>query len=115
MSDQRQLWDNYAACWSADPEIRLAALGAVVVDDVSYRDPQTEVSSLAELDAYMNGFAAAFPGHRFRIEDVFDHHGRSLARWTQLGPDGGAFMTGVSSAVHRDGLLADVTGFFLSA
>ncbi|MFD9358675.1 nuclear transport factor 2 family protein [Streptomyces sp. NPDC060031] len=115
MSDQQQLWNDYAACWSADPAIRLAALGAVAVDDVAYRDPGTEVAGLAELDVYMNGFAGVFPGHRFRIEEVFDHHGRSLARWTQIGPDGETFMTGVSSAVHRDGLLADVTGFFLPA
>jgi hypothetical protein len=62
MSDQQQLWDNYAACWSADPSKRLTALGAVAVDDVTYRDPGTEVGGLAELDAYMSGFAGAFPG-----------------------------------------------------
>ena len=115
MSDRQQLWDNYAECWSADPSKRLAALGAVAVDDVTYRDPGTEVGGLAELDAYMGGFAGAFPGHRFRIDEGLDHPARSLARWTQVGPDGESFMTGVSSAVHRDGLLADVTGFFLPA
>ncbi|GGZ56139.1 nuclear transport factor 2 family protein [Streptomyces subrutilus] len=115
MSERRKLWDDYAACWSADPSIRPTALGAVAVDDVAYRDPGTEVGSRAELDAYMSGFAGAFPGHRFRIDEVLDHHDRSLARWTQVGPDGEPFMTGVSSAVHRDGLLADVTGFFLPA
>lgn len=115
MSDQQQLWDDYAACWSVDPSERLTALGAVAVDDVTYRDPGTEVGSLAELDAYMGGFAGAFPGHRFRIDEVLDHHDRSLARWTQVGPGGESVMTGVSSAVHRDGLLADVTGFFLPA
>ncbi|MFD3533238.1 hypothetical protein [Streptomyces sp. NPDC058664] len=47
--------------------------------------------------------------------EVLDRHDRSLVRWTQVGPDGETFMTGVSSAVHRDGLLADVTGFFLPA
>ncbi|MFF1556009.1 nuclear transport factor 2 family protein [Streptomyces sp. NPDC058279] len=115
MSDRQQLWDDYAACWSADPSIRRTELGAVVADDVTYRDPGAEVGGLTELDAYMNGFAGAFPGHRFRIDEVLDHHDRSLARWTQIDPDGGTFMTGVSSAVHRDGLLADVTGFFLPA
>ncbi|MEU3776950.1 nuclear transport factor 2 family protein [Streptomyces sp. NPDC032472] len=102
---------------SADPAIRLAALGSVALDDVTYRtrDPGTEIAGLAEPDAYMNGFAAAFPGHRFRIEEVYDHHGRSPARWTRIGPEGKVFLTGVSSAVHRDGLLADVTGFFPAA
>ncbi|WP_371476817.1 nuclear transport factor 2 family protein [Kitasatospora sp. NBC_00315] len=115
MNDSQQLWENYAACWSADPEERLAALGTVAVDEVAYRDPGTEVSGAAALAAYMAGFAGAFPGHRFRIDEVLDHHDRSLARWTQLGEHGEPAMTGVSTALHRDGRLADITGFFLSA
>ncbi len=115
MSDSQQLWTNYAACWSADPDGRLTALGAVAVDEVTYRDPGTEVSGLDELAAYMAGFAGAFPGHRFRIDEVHEHHDRSLARWTQLGEQDEAAMTGVSTALHRDGRLADITGFFLPA
>ena len=106
MSDSQQLWENYAACWSADPGERLAALDAVAV---------AEVGGLTELAAYMTGFAGAFPGHRFRIDQVLDHHDRSLARWTQLGAHGEAAMSGVSTALHRDGRLADITGFFLPA
>ncbi|MFD8130189.1 hypothetical protein [Streptomyces mirabilis] len=63
MSDTQRLWNDYAACWSAEPADRLAALGAVAVDEVAYRDPGTEVGSLTELAAYMAGFAQAFPGH----------------------------------------------------
>ncbi|WP_408649636.1 TetR/AcrR family transcriptional regulator [Kitasatospora sp. CMC57] len=73
------------------------------------------VSSLTELAAYMGGFVEAFPGHRFRIDEVLGHHDRSLARWTQLDEQGNPAMTGVSTAVHRDGRLADVTGFFIPA
>ncbi|KPI02421.1 protein of unknown function DUF1486 [Actinobacteria bacterium OV450] len=115
MSDSHQLWENYAACWSADPSERLAALGAVAVDDVAYRDPGMEVGGLSELATYMAGFAEAFPGHRFHIDEVLDHHNRSLARWTQLGEQGEPAMAGVSTALHRDGRLADITGFFLPA
>ncbi|PYC77844.1 nuclear transport factor 2 family protein [Streptomyces tateyamensis] len=115
MSDSQQLWENYAACWSADPGERPAALGAVAVDDVAYRDPGTEVGGLTELAAYMAGFAGAFPGHRFRIDEVLEHHDRSLARWTQLDEQGEPAMAGVSTALHRDGRLADITGFFLPA
>lgn len=75
----------------------------------------TGVAGPAALDAYMNGFAAAFPGHRFRTEGVHDHHDHSLARWAQVGPDGQAFMTGINSAVHRGNPRTDVTGFFLPA
>ena len=115
MSDSQQLWTNYAACWSADPDERLSALGEVAVDEVAYRDPGTEVNGLAGLAGYMAGFAGAFPGHRFRIDEVLEHHDRSLARWTQIGEQGEAAMTGVSTALHRDGRLADITGFFLPA
>jgi hypothetical protein len=115
MSDSQQLWKNYAACWSTDPGQRLTALRAVAVEDVCYRDPGTEVAGLSELAAYMTGFAGAFPGHRFRIDEVVDHHERSLARWTQLGERDEPAMTGVSTALHRDGRLADITGFFLPA
>ncbi|MDH6576200.1 nuclear transport factor 2 family protein [Kitasatospora sp. MAP5-34] len=115
MSDSQQLWENYAACWSANPGERITALGAVAVDEVAYRDPGTEVSGLAELAAYMAGFAGAFPGHRFRIDEVLEHHDRSLARWTQLSEQGEAAMTGMSTALHRDSRLADITGFFLPA
>ncbi|MBT2454806.1 nuclear transport factor 2 family protein [Streptomyces sp. ISL-86] len=115
MSDSQQLWTNYAACWSADPGGRLAALRRVAVEDVAYRDPGTEVGGLTELAAYMAGFTGAFPGHRFRIDEVLEHHDRSLARWTQLGEQGEPAMAGVSTALHRDGRLADITGFFLPA
>ncbi|MGV9269117.1 nuclear transport factor 2 family protein [Kitasatospora sp. NPDC003701] len=116
MSDTQRLWNDYAACWSADPADRPAALGAVAVDEVAYRDPGTEVGSLTELAAYMAGFAGAFPGHRFRIDEVLEHHDRSLARWTQLDGQGEAASTGISTARHHeDGRLADITGFFLPA
>ncbi|MFD8002798.1 nuclear transport factor 2 family protein [Streptomyces mirabilis] len=116
MSDTQRLWNDYAACWSADPADRLAALGAVAVDGVDYGDPGTAVGSLTELAACMAGFAQAFPGHRFRIDEVLEHHDRSLARWTQLGGQDETASTGVSAARHHeDGRLADITGFFLPA
>lgn len=106
------LWNDYAACWSADAGERAGMLTAVAVDQITYRDPATAVSGLTELAAYMTGFADAFPGHRFRIDDVLAHHDRSLARWTQLDERGQAVTTGASTALHHDDRLADVTGFF---
>ncbi|MER8188171.1 nuclear transport factor 2 family protein [Kitasatospora sp. NPDC094015] len=116
MSDTQQLWNDYAACWSAEPADRIPALGAVAAHEVAYRDPGTEVTGLTELAAYMAGFAAAFPGHRFRIDEVLEHHDRSLARWTQLDAHGSAASSGISAARHHeDGRLTDITGFFLPA
>jgi hypothetical protein len=114
-NDERQLWDDYASCWSAEPAVRIGALAAVTTDEIVYRDPTTEVNGRTGLAAYMTGFAGAFPGHRFRIDDVLAHHGRSLARWTQLDANGEAVTAGMSTALHQDGRLAEVTGFFLPA
>jgi hypothetical protein len=110
--DERSLWEHYAACWSAPAPRRPAWLRQVVTIDVRYRDPDRETHGVDELAGYMNGFAAGFPGHRFRIDRVSAHHGRSIAEWTQLGPAGETVMTGLSVAVHLAGRLTDVTGFF---
>ena len=99
MSDHQQLWDNYAACWSADPSRRLTALGAVAVDDVTYRDPGTEVGGLAELDAYMGGFAGAFPGHRFRIDEVLEPGAHRIKRDREIIPSRAV----AGSQTHRGG------------
>lgn len=112
MNSELTLWQNYAACWSADLDTRPGALALVAVDDVAYRDPGTETNGLAELAGYMEGFTGAFPGHHFRIDEVTAHHGRSLARWAQVDQDGTTVAAGASIALHRDGRLADVTGFF---
>ena len=111
----RRLWDDYAACWSAETAQRAGGLASVVTDEIVYRDPATEAVGRDGLAAYMSGFAEAFPGHRFRIDDVRAHHSRSLARWTQLDAEGTAVMAGVSTALHHNGRLAEVTGFFLTA
>ncbi|MFI7004682.1 nuclear transport factor 2 family protein [Nocardia sp. NPDC050175] len=113
MSDELRLWENYSACWSAEPTARLGALAAVAIEQIAYRDPGIEVGSRTELATYMQGFADAFPGHRFRIDEVLTHHDRSLAWWTQLGASGDAAASGVSTARHDGDRLADVTGFFV--
>lgn len=115
MSDALRLWENYSACWSAGPAERLDALAMVAAEEIAYRDPGIEVSSRAELATYMQGFADAFPGHRFRIDDVLTHHDRSLAWWTQVSASGDPVASGVSTARHDGDRLADVTGFFVSS
>lgn len=86
------------------------------MDGVAHRDPGTEVAGLTGPAGYMAGVAGAFPGHRLRIDDVLEHHGRSLARWTRLDEQGGPASAGISTARHHeDGRLTDITGFFLPA
>ena len=109
-----ETWRGYARCWSLAPAERGRSLPRSVDASVSYRDPGTDLTGSAELAAYMERFRAAFPGSRFVIEVVHDHHDRSLSEWRQVGADGSVQMRGVSHAVHsRDGRLADITGFFV--
>jgi len=109
-----QHWQSYADCWSLDPEVRATQLTEHTTDTVRYRDPTTELAGHHSLANYMQGFSVAYPGHRFVIRDVHDHHGRSLARWTQLDATGTIVMHGASTAVHaEDGRLAEIDGFFL--
>jgi SnoaL-like domain len=106
-------WYGYAACWDMAGDERRAALAGHVDPAVEYRDPQSEVHGIDELETYMRGFAAAFPGQHFEIRAVADHHGRSLARWAQVGDGGTVTMDGASMALHAsDGRLLEVTGFF---
>lgn len=110
-----QQWQAYAACWSTADAAREAALARHVSAEVRYRDPMAEVSGLDDFGTYMADFAGAFPGHRFEIDTVDAHHGRSLARWRQVDPAGETVVHGTSLAVHDDaGNLADITGFFLT-
>jgi hypothetical protein len=110
----RERWERYAACWSAADGERARRLVECVTEDVVYRDPNTTVESASGLAAYMDGFRQAFPADRFLIDHVDEHHGRSLARWRQVGAGGDSVQHGISSAVHdADGNLIDITGFFI--
>jgi SnoaL-like domain len=114
VSDLSQRWHGYANCWSAEPEQRAGLLPDHVTDDVTYRDPGTEVAGRPALSGYMEGFRDGFPGNRFVIDHVDTHHERSLAHWRQVDDAGTTVLTGASVARHApDGRLADITGFFL--
>ena len=108
-----ETWRRYAQCWSQPADERRAPLAQHVTDDVCYRDPNIEVAGRDALDAYMDGFQHAFPGHRFDIRDVVTHHDRSVAWWTQRDPGGTGVQDGISFAAHDTaGRLRDITGFF---
>ena len=113
MSEQ-QLWERYAACWSAPRAERDPVLAASVDHEVVYRDPSAEVAGLTSLSDYMDGFRGAFPTGRFVIDRVECHHERSLAHWRQLDGSGQTKQLGISFARHaEDGRLREITGFFL--
>jgi SnoaL-like domain len=110
----QSLWDLYAACWSAPSTRRREQLDACVTSDVVYRDPNAVVTGVEALSAYMEGFGNAFPGERFAIDRVDEHHSRSLSHWRQLLADGSERQHGASMALAgQDGRLVEITGFFL--
>jgi hypothetical protein len=110
------LWARYAAIWSLGAEARIGELAACLADDVAYCDPNGLIEGQQALSAYMGGFQQSVPGGVFRIRSVLHHHGRTLARWTLQGPDGGALQTGASfGLLSEDGRLRTITGFFHAA
>jgi hypothetical protein len=107
------MWQSYSTCWSTPEGERSQTLARRVSSDVQYRDPNVEVAGIDALSKYMDGFQRQFPGHRFQIADVVEHHGRSCARWRHLDAAGQVRGEGVSFAQHdAEGRLRDITGFF---
>lgn len=82
-------------------------------DYVTYCDPGGLRQGRQALSDYMGDFQASVPGGSFRIHSVQDHHDRSLARWTLLGPGGATLHSGTSfGLLAEDGRLQAITGFF---
>ena len=106
------LWNQYAACWSADPDSRESELANCVTRDVQYQDPNTTIDGLSELSGYMEAFRSISPASSFRIETVLGHHDATMARWSLLDAEGRSIGTGASFASNREGLLGNITGFF---
>jgi hypothetical protein len=107
------LWIRYSAIWSAPQDTRAAELAACLSDDATYCDPNGLVEGPAALSAYMGGFQENAPGCSFRIKSVLDHHGRTLANWSMIGPDESVVQVGTSfGLLSDDGRLHAITGFF---
>lgn len=107
------LWTRYARLWSLDAGARGAEMRACLAEGVSYADPKTELEGLDAFAACMDGFRAAFPGHRFAIRAVRAHHGHSLARWDLLDAEGRVVFPGLSfGQVDGEGRFLNLRGFF---
>lgn len=106
------IWNQYAACWSVDPDSRESELAKCVTGDVQYRDPNTMTNGLSELSGYMEAFRSTSPAGSFRIDTVLSHHDATMARWSLLDAEGRSIGAGASFANSREGLLGNITGFF---
>lgn len=113
MSDALRTWRAYADCWSTPRRSREEAMRRCLTDDVRYRDRSTSAEGIAALGDYMQRFCDAFPGARFVIDRVDEHHMHSLAQWRQIALDESVQLRGASFAVHGSGdRLQEITGFF---
>lgn len=108
-----ELWNRYAAIWSADAETRKHELLTCLADDVTYCDPNGVIEGREALSAYMETFQNSVPEATFRIAGLHQHHDRTLALWTLESRDGNTLQHGTSFAtLSADGRFAHITGFF---
>lgn len=109
----KALWDRYAKIWSANEATRKSELSACLAPNVTYRDPQVEVTGYDNFSNYMAEFQTGFPGCSFKIKNVIEHHDRELANWELQNKDGDILMTGTSFAVRTaDNQFQELNGFF---
>lgn len=108
------IWKRYSAIWSTAAEAtRATELAACLADDATYCDPNGLIEGHAALSAYMGGFQQTVPGASFRIRSVLNHHDRTLANWSMIGPDGSVMQNGTSfGLLAADGRLRTISGFF---
>jgi SnoaL-like protein len=106
-------WNAYAKSWSQSNADRDASLTRLVVKDVTYTDPNSEISGRNAFSAHMAQFQKDVPGAYFEIVEVKGHHNKTLARWKLCGQDGKEMMQGTSyAAMTASGLFTSFTGFF---
>lgn len=109
----KENWDRYSASWSQPEAVRGAVLADLAMPDVTYTDPVVELSGPDAFSAYMGEFQQQFPGTRFEIIDVREHHQQSLANWKLIDSAGDVVMLGTSHArLAPDGRFRSFTGFF---
>lgn len=108
-----KLWNTYAGTWSLSGPERIAILATCVDADVTYCDPSSKVSGIDNLSAHMAGFQENFPGARFRINNVYEHNSRTIAKWDLVQADDAVAMQGISFAqLGEDGKMREISGFF---
>lgn len=108
--------DLYCAAWSErDPGYRRELLNRVVSEDISYTDPDTEISGCADLVDHISGVLAGRVGAKIvRTSVVEIHHGKARFAWHLVNADGSALPEGLDivSINEQTGKLNSILGFF---
>ena len=112
-SNAVELYQQYVEAWSAiSDENRRSILQSVVEPEVIYRIPRMEGTGHAIILQDMTEFQEKFPGGRFALHSVSEHHDLALMEWQLILPDGTASVLGHDAVqVSPDGKLARITTF----
>jgi hypothetical protein len=84
-----ELYKQYVEAWSAisEPE-RRSILEPILEADITYRIPRMEGTGHSIVIEDMNEFQAKFPGGKFALHSVSEHHDVALMEWQLILPDG---------------------------
>jgi hypothetical protein len=83
------LYKQYVKAWSAiSDQERRNILNAVLETEIVYRIPRMEGTGHQIVIDDMNDFQTKFPGGRFALHGVSEHHDVALMEWQLILPDG---------------------------
>ena len=80
---------QYVEAWAAiSDQERRAILNSVLATDIHYRIPRMEGTGHSIVIEDMNAFQEKFPGGKFALRSVSEHHDVALMEWQLILPDG---------------------------
>ena len=83
------LYKHYVEAWSAiSDQDRRSILETVLETEIAYRVPRIEGAGHVIVIEDMNAFQEKFPGGRFALRSVSEHHDVALMEWQLILPDG---------------------------
>jgi len=84
-----ELYKHYVTAFAAIPDQeRRKILDAVLDTEIIYRNPRMEGTGHQILIDDINDFQSRFPGGRFVLYSVSEHHDVALMEWQLIGADG---------------------------
>lgn len=107
------LYKQYVKAWSAiSDQERRNILNAVLETAIVYRIPRMEGTGHQIVIDDMNDFQTKFPGGRFALHSISEHHDVALMEWQLILPDGTPGVLGHDAIrVTSEGKLGHIATF----
>lgn len=111
------LYKKYVEAWSAiSDQKRRNILDSVLETDITYRIPRMEGTGHQIVIDDMNEFQSKYPGGKFALHSVSEHHDVALMEWQLILPDGTPAVRGHDAIrVTAAGKLGQIITFAPSA